>query len=276
MKHIWAQSNYSLSKFPLLLKLGSLGEITPNVLVDKEVGYYKIKTITTKRELKDVLELRFNVFYREFSEPKIDPPYAALDIDAHDFLCDHLIVKDQRNDQIVACYRLLASQFKPKTKKFYSESEFILDEFLRGPENKLELGRACVHKDFRRGTVILLLWRGLIDYALKCRTRYLFGCSSINRSQFAHVPSILAGISEEQAYISEWDIGIRPKYKFDFEMLNSSLDEKPKPINSLMQMYINAGAKVSQSMAYDREMNCLDLLTILDMEKLPVVYKKGS
>lgn len=264
-----------LSQIPDLFKFVSLDQVKPNVTLDKTFGHYQVKTVTTKAELKEVLELRFEVFYREFAGPGAGNRFATLDIDSHDFLCDHLIVKDQRSQKIIACYRLLSSKYKPSHKKFYSQSEFIMDEFLNTTENLLELGRACVHKDYRKGTVIVLLWRGLIDYALKCETRYLFGCSSIGRSQFAHVPEILSEIEKQEAYIKEWNIGIVEKYKFDLEKLNSTLSEQPKSMNSLMQLYINAGAKVSSSMAFDDDMHCLDLLTILDMNILPDSFTRN-
>lgn len=263
------------TQIPDLLKFVSLAEVTPHLRLDKTFGHYQVKTVTTKKELKEVLELRFEVFYREFAEQVPKKKFATIDIDSHDFLCDHLIVKDKRNQKIIACYRLLSSKFKPKNKNFYSQSEFIIDDFLNTSESVLELGRACVHKDYRKGTVIVLLWRGLIDYAIKCQTRYLFGCSSIGRSQFAHVPEILSEIEKQDAYIKEWKIGIMPKYKFDLEKLNAALNEHPKSMNSLMQLYISAGAKVSAELAYDDDMNCLDLLTILDMNHLPESYTRN-
>lgn len=263
------------SQIPDLFKFYSMGGLTPNVPLDKTFGHYQVKTATTKQEFKEVLELRFDVFYREFAESKSTEIVTSLDIDSHDFLCDHLIVKDLRNQQIIACYRLLSSKFKPSNKNFYSQSEFIMDDFLQTTENLLELGRACVHKNYRKGTVIVLLWRGLIDYAMKCETRYLFGCSSIARSQFAHVPDILAEIEKQDAYIKEWNISIMPKYKLDPEILNASLNEHPKSMNSLMQLYINAGAKVSSCMAFDDDMHCLDFLTILDMNILPDTFTRN-
>lgn len=242
-----------------------------NISLFFQAGHYDIKTINTFDEFREVLKLRYDVFFREFAGNSTEEE--GLDMDDHDFLCDHLIVKDRRESKIVACYRLLSSTNKPQDKKFYSEGEFIIDEFISTPDIKLELGRACVHRDYRKGTVILLLWRGLMEYASKCEAKYMFGCSSIQNIHFEHIPEILKEIENQKAFISEWPVVIDKKYA---ELPDSNTfikADRPKSIHSLMQMYISAGAKVSRQMAYDKEMDCMDLLTILDLENLPVIYK---
>jgi len=43
----------------------------------------------------------------------------------------------------------------------------------------LELGRACVHVDFRNIMVLHALWKGIAVYATRHESRYLIGCSSV-------------------------------------------------------------------------------------------------
>ncbi|NLP03545.1 MAG: GNAT family N-acetyltransferase [Fibrobacter sp.] len=84
-------------------------------------------------------------------------------------------------------YRLISSLFH---KKFYSSTEFNLDDIINLPGTKLELGRACVHRDFRTGTPIALLWRGITDYIRETGTKYLFGCSSVKTTNIRIIASI--------------------------------------------------------------------------------------
>lgn len=43
---------------------------------------------------------------------------------------------------------------------------------------------------------------------------------------------------------------------------------------SLMHMYMMAGAKMGPELAYDAEMDCLDVFTLMDMEKLPASFER--
>lgn len=271
---LWFNTQFTIVRAPHVLRLKSLnGKILrPKIQIDFENEFYQVKTINHPEELRQVLNLRFEVFFREFSTQKVTFSLFPYDVDMHDFVCDHLIVKDKAENKVIACYRLLSSAMN--IKKFYSEGEFDIDALLKSPGNKLELGRACVHKDFRKGTVVGLLWKGLIEYAKKSDTRYMFGCSSINRKDFQNLPQILGHLEKQNSFITDFKIGVRPKYKMNFEVEESSVDLGSKSINSLMHMYLLAGAKMGKTLAYDGEMDCLDIFTLMDMQNLPASFER--
>ena len=179
-------THFAIEKLPHLMRLKKLTNrlIKPSIPIQFENKYFEVKTATEVEELSQVLKLRFEVFHKEFSGKKIKFQYIEYDIDVHDFFCDHLIVKDKKSNQIVACYRLLPSALEKTFNHYYSEIEFDLTSFLKLPGNKLELGRACVDKNYRTGAVITLLWKGICEYAKKSNTRYLFGCTSIKKNEF--------------------------------------------------------------------------------------------
>lgn len=248
--------------------------IIPSVTVSKVIGSYIIKTATTDEERKQAFRLRYEVFHEEFAGKPSSGSSEALDFELYDLYCDHLIVKDLRSMRVVACYRLLSSLKKSSDKKFYSESEFQINEFLLAKDSKLELGRACVHKNYRRGTVLLLLWRGVIDYAKKCDTRYLFGCSSISKDYLPYLSTIINDIETQKKFINEWNVTAHEDYSLDF-MIDAPLNVRIETHSSLMQIYLDAGARVARSLAYDRDFNCVDLFTILDLHNLPEAFNKG-
>ena len=269
---LWFNTQFTIGRAPHVLRLKSLtGKILkPNIQIDFENEFYQVKTVNHPEELAQVLNLRFEVFFREFSTQKVTFSLFPYDVDMHDFVCDHLIVKDKIENKVIACYRLLSSV--KNSGKFYSESEFEIDSILKSPGNKLELGRACVHKDYRKGTVVGLLWKGLIEYARKSEIRYMFGCSSINRKDFANLSQILSQLEKRDGFINEFEIGVRPKYKMNFAIEENT--ENSNPMNSLMHMYLLAGAKMGRTLAYDKEMDCLDMFTLMDMEKLPASFER--
>ncbi len=269
---LWFNTQFTIGRVPHVLKLKYLEKKILRPLIDLhfENEFYEVKTANHPEELAQVLKLRFEVFFREFSTQKVTSLF-PYDIDMHDFVCDHLIVKDKTEDKVIACYRLLSSKAQHKAGRFYSEGEFVIDELVQSSENKLELGRACVHKDYRKGTVIGLLWKGLIEYARKSETRYMFGCSSINRKDFSNLPQIMESLERKDGFIKDFNIGVQPKYKMKF---NVGPSEEAGGMNSLMHMYVLAGAKMGRELAYDAEMDCLDMFTLMDMKNLPASFER--
>lgn len=278
---MWFNTQFTLGRMPYFLRLINLKHkiISPSVIVNFENDHYQVKTADTPEEIAQVLSLRFEVFFREFSTKKVTTSFFPYDVDRHDFICDHLIVKDKATNKIIACYRLLADSAERKIKRYYSEGEFSLDELLATPGTKLELGRACVHKDYRQGTVIALLWKGLISYARKSGVRYMFGCSSLNRKEFENLPHILGWLKENKSFIEDLTIDVLPEYKISPELnlrFDLEADEvmKAKPLGSLMHMYIMAGAKIGKVLAYDQEMDCIDFFTLMDLDNLPPSFER--
>lgn len=271
---LWFNAQYTIGRAPHVLRLKSLeGKILrPAIQIEFENEYYQVKTANHPEELRQVLRLRFEVFFREFSTQKITFSLFPYDVDVHDFNCDHLIVKDKAQDKVIACYRLLSSKAH-QAENFYSEEEFDISSLIKKNENILELGRACVHKEYRKGTVIGLLWRGLIEYARKSETRYMFGCSSINRKDFSNLPQILGHLERNNSFLNDFEIGVRPKYQVRFR-IEEGEEVSSKPMNSLMHMYLLAGAKMGRTLAYDAEMDCLDMFTLMDLRNLPSSFER--
>jgi len=279
----WFNTQFMLERIPHIFRLKSLNEkmVRPSITVNFENDLYQVKTADSLEEIIQVLSLRFEVFFREFSTNKVTFTLFPYDIDMHDFICDHLIVKEKVTNNVVACYRLLSDSSEKNVEKFYSEGEFGLGEFLAIPGRKLELGRACVHKDYRKGTVVSLLWRGLLDYAKKNSTKYMFGCSSLNRKDFQNLPHIMEWLKKNDSFINDFKIDVCPKYSLESHpevdlKFSLSPDEKigTKALGSLMHMYIMAGAKVGNTLAYDAEMDCLDFFTVIDLEKMPSSFER--
>jgi Putative hemolysin len=118
----------------------------PKISFRFEVGSFTVKTAQNSRELRKALELRYRVFYQELlNKSKL----FRIDIDKFDFIADHIIIIDNKNQDVVGTYRIISSSF---SNKFYSETEFDISSLKLLKATKLEIGRASVHKDYRNGT----------------------------------------------------------------------------------------------------------------------------
>lgn len=249
----------------------------PRVKIDFQTERYQVKTASSWSEFFSVLRLRYQVFFLEFAGTKSRKKIIPLDFDRHDLRFDHLIVKDKKNNKVVASYRLMAANHKNSRNSFYTEGEFQLDEFLQLPGNKVELGRASVHKDYRKGTVVILLWQGLYEYVQKTNARYLFGCSSISRSHFHRIAAIKFQMGERNSIDLVLKVPVRSSFalsSFPDFAIEDKKDEEEKSLPSLMVMYSLAGAKFGDNLAYDQEMDCVDIFTYLDFHHLPKAFEQ--
>lgn len=240
----------------------------PKVNVYKEVGEFVIKTAQTKEELQEILKLRYDVFIEEGMKKR---KFVKIDFDRYDLLADHIIVQHKETGVIIGTYRLLCSLF---THEFYSENEFDLSQFLKSPGIKLELGRACIHKDHRNGVSINLVWKGLGAYAKAVSADYMFGCASVKTIDPKLSCSIYQSLSDHQSH----EYSIHPTQKFMFKMKDFrpslfSQDHLDAQIPSLLRSYIKAGAKVHGIPAVDYDFDCIDIMTILNLHTIDARYK---
>lgn len=276
IESLYLHLNFTLERLPFFVRLRKLDNelMKPKTEICVRNEFYEVKTASTTQELLEVLKLRFQIFHQEFSEKKIKFTLFPYDVDVFDFVCDHLIVKELATGKIVACYRLLQQGSGEKT-RFYSDSEFDLGNFVNLPGKKVELGRACVHRDYRKGAVIATLWKGLLQYAKKSEANYLFGCSSLTGQEINVLPSLLDALRERNAELNEVEIPVREKYRLPahIEALRFA-EPKGEKMPSLLHMYLTAGAKVGANLAYDHEMGCVDLFTVIDLSRLPASFER--
>jgi putative hemolysin len=250
-------------------KFSKLFQYRPKFSMYIENEHYILKTAEKLAEFYPIFKMRQQAFLLNDETCKI--PF-RIDIDEHDFTYDHIMILDKRSGRICGTYRMKTSL---SSADFYSENEFELKNFLREPGIKLELGRACIHPDFRNGAVIDLLWRGIAKYAQMTNARYLFGCSSVKITDPNAVGRLMSYMKSENMTSEEY--GIRPTSEFNMGPLpqsDESLDEAKKLLPPLLRSYLQAGSRVHGAPALDKDFKCIDLLTILDLRSVQGSYAR--
>jgi putative hemolysin len=237
-----------------------------------ESGDFIVRTARNGAELRKVLQLRHDIFVREWQGRET---YHGLDVDNFDFSGDHLMIIDKKTDEAVGTYRLLCSRF---TDRFYSQNEFHLDEFLRWPVTQLELGRACVHPRYRDGGTIDLLWKGLSRYIQHVDARYLFGCASLKSTDPLTISSVYREFRRKEVWKNDFNIRAMPKYHFRRFDPEAATPLNPREVRdlmpSLLRSYLHAGAFVFGEPALDKEFACVDIFTVLDMHLLNPKFRQ--
>lgn len=231
-----------------------------------EKGDFIVKTAEDHQELSKALRLRYDVFYRELLEKRL---LMGMDIDKFDFNCDHLLIIDKKNNNFIGTYRLISNYF---SRKYYSSTEFKLDNIIRVPGIKLELGRACVHRDYRNACTISLLWRGIMEYMKVIGSQYLFGCSSVMITDKREIAAVYKKLTP---HLADQEFCVVPKKKYkilNFDSIVDSITDQEvekatELVPNLVKSYIHMGACICGEPALDKKFRCADFLTLVNMEK---------
>jgi putative hemolysin len=247
-------------------------DFTGRVPVEFTRGHFTVKTVQSKRELWQVMTLRYEVFHREYKHKKI--PF-GLDRDRFDAEADHLAIIDNRINRIVGTYRLISGD---RTTNFYSKTEFDITDLLAREGGKVELSRACIHKDYRNGAVITLLWRGIIEYLNQSGARWLFGMASVKTINPDELAAVYRTLEAEGAVDSSVRIKALEGYRinnFARSLEAATVTEQSKAmVPALLRSYLRAGAVVVGDPAIDMDFNCGDLFVVLDVSKMSSTYNR--
>ena len=228
-------------------------------------------------EVREAQKLRYQVFAIEMgaSLPNI---LSGYDVDIFDDYCEHLLVRDRKTWQVIGTYRVLTPAQAKLAGKLYSDSEFDLRALqpLRG--RLAEIGRSCVHRDYRQGGVILALWKALVLFMTQNRLDDIVGCVSIPMNMQVSENQIGMGYAAasiwrqmKENYLASQELQVIPRLPLPVERLDQTLDIEPP---ALVKGYLRVGAKVLGAPAWDPDFNTADLPMLKRMKDLPERYRK--
>ncbi len=241
-----------------------------------------LRLLGDEAELSAVQALRWNVFYEEMGAIPTSSHQPGRDADAHDPLCDHLLVIDEDRapgERIVGTYRLLRESVARANGGFYSASEFDIAPLAlpAGAEGGelLELGRSCVLPAYRDSATIQLLWRGIADYVARHGIRLMFGCASFHGiDPEAHAAS-LSFLHHHHLAPAE----LRPRAR---GADTTAIDRLPlgsydarramHTLPPLVKGYLRVGAMVGEGAFIDRQFNTIDVCIVMPVEMISQRY----
>lgn len=237
---------------------------------------FELKLAQDKKEIEQALRLRYEVFKLEMAGLGGESP--ELDEDIYDKICDHLIVIDKTANKIVGTYRLFLSSRVDKNLGFYSEKFFDIRNIkkLASSGELLELGRSCIHRDYRCRPVINLLWSGIAKYVKDYDVRYLFGSVRLLTCAPTEV-SITFKFIKERFYAGS-KLRVYPWRKTRFKGLKENVKvENPREIfhklPPLVKGYLRIGTLVCGEPAIN-ELGAVVIFVLLDTQNIPHTYKQ--
>lgn len=214
--------------------------------------------------------LRYRVFSEEYGSD-LGATTPGLDADSYDGACDHLVVTDVDTGELVATTRILHQDEAISVGGFYSRGEFDLTSLESLPGTLAELGRTCVHPDYRNGGTITLLWSAVAEYLIQRNVTHLIGCASISMADGGakawHVAQFL-----QQQHLSEPNCRVTPKRPLPH--LAHPESERSVDIPPLIRAYMRLGATVCGEPCWDPEFRCADMLVLLKVSNLAGRYSR--
>lgn len=233
---------------------------------DLHASHFEMRLATNKDEVEEAQRLRYQVFFEEMGA-RAQSKRSLLDVDEYDADCEHLIVRELKIQQVVGCYRIMRPETAIKRGSFYSDSEFDLTRLHHLRSSTAEVGRACIHPDYRTGAVIMLLWSGIARFMLENRYDYLIGCASVSLADGgANALSVHSKAASD--WLSPPEYRVFPRHAFPLKGL-ASLDPQVPP---LIKGYTRLGAWICGDPAWDPDFNTADFFVLLSLSRLPQKY----
>ncbi|UWR28070.1 GNAT family N-acetyltransferase [Sulfitobacter sp. S223] len=233
---------------------------------------FTVKLAETDAELQAAQRLRYDVFVKELggSGDLVDHP-AGLERDRFDPYFDHLILTEKGRAEVVGVYRLLRGSQAQAAGGFYSEGEYDLTPLKNSGKEVLELGRSCLHRDFRGGMAMHWLWRGLADYVTQHRIEVLFGVASFHGTDIAQLAAPLSLLHHRHLAAPELRVRAREASFQSMDLIpQEALDRRAAMVQvpSLIKAYLRLGGCVGEGAFVDHSFNTTDVCLVLDTAQM--------
>ena len=239
---------------------------------------FTIKIAESNFEIKKAQSLRYKIFFKEKKIKKKSFKFLLQrDYDFYDKISDHLIIIDNNReirDNVIGTYRLLRGNCAKLYRGFYTEQEFDISNLKKNFSSKdiLELGRSCVHPQYRSGIILKLLWQGISNYIKMYKIKILMGCASFHGTNPSKFKDEFSLLYESYRLPEDYDVKSLQSNEISF---NKNINH-PTILNKLPPLikgYLRAGGMVSENFYIDTEFETIDYCVIMLTEKIVSRYQ---
>ena len=241
------------------------------IFAKKAIKQFEVRVTENAQEILEAQRLRYEVFALEMGARLISERL-GIDRDQYDHFVKHLIVRDTYRGKIIGYTRILTRDMANIVGGFYSSNEFDLTRIMSLHGNIIEIGRTCIHRDYRRGGTISLLWAGIASYMKTYRADYLIGCASIPMGENGEAPQAILGSLDKRHLAAEM-YRVHPKtpvpFKRDLGVSSAGVEIPP-----LIKGYLRVGAKICGEPCWDPDFNVADVFICLERARIDKRYQK--
>ncbi len=242
-----------------------------------ERSRYSLVVASDAEHREAAQRLRYSVFA---NEPGFHLPDTGtgLDADRFDLHCDHMLVRDDVSDKFVGCYRMLPPDRVAAAGGYYTATEFDLEQLDPTGHRIVEMGRACVVPDHRNGSVLTLMWAGILHYIQLTGYDWVMGCASV---PMQNTPNDPVGVNVRGVrdlvlgrHGSDPEKRVHPYNPVIVD--GKTLDELTPPsrpkLPPLLRGYLRLGAEICGEPAHDPDFAVADFVVLLGLDTINTRY----
>lgn len=222
--------------------------------------------------LRAAQRLRYAVFVEELGGGgELVDHENKLEQDRFDPFFDHLVLTDQSRGRVAGVYRLMRSDQAQAAGGFYSAGEYDLSALMTSGRTLLELGRSCLHRDYRGGMAMFHLWNGLASYIAEHGIEVLFGVASFHGTDAEALAAPLSLLHHRHLAPPELRVRALPYAFQSMELIaENDLDRRAAMLKvpSLIKAYLRLGGFVGEGAFVDYAFNTTDVCLILDTARM--------
>lgn len=245
--------------------------------MDRGDANFTTRLAETERDLRAAERLRYSVFVEELGGdgPLVDHE-GRFERDRFDPYYQHLILVDDRRDadaldHVVGVYRLLDGAGAEAIGQYYSEDEYDLTKLRQSGRRLLELGRSCLHPEYRGGMAMYHIWNALAGIVEKEEIDILFGVASFHGTDVSAHAAALSLLYHQ--HLAPEDVRVRAREAEYQSMDLVSFDEinrtkAMKDIPALIKAYLRLGGVIGDGAFVDRPFNTIDVCLLLDTARM--------
>lgn len=233
---------------------------------------FTVRLADNAQDLRAAQRLRYEVFVAELGGcgPLVDHAN-RLERDRYDAFCDHLLLQETISGDVVGVYRLMRTECAERAGGFYSAAEYDLNALTGSGRRLLELGRSCLHPDYRGGVAMHHLWAGLAKYVAKHRIEVLFGVASFHGTDIESLAQPLSLLHHRHLAPPELRVRANGKSFQSMDLVDElHLNRKAAIMQmpSLIKAYLRLGGFVGEGAYVDHVFNTVDVCLIMDTDRL--------
>jgi putative hemolysin len=242
----------------------------------------EVRLASSPAEIDAALRLRYDVFYREHgAKPSAEMAAREQDFDKYDDVADHLLVVDSQRGEspagVVGTYRLMRRPHAAILGGFYTTTEYDISRLTAFPGEVLELGRSCVHSDYRNRATMQLLWKGIAAYVFRHKIGLMFGCASLPGTDVDGMATQLSYL--HHAHLAPEDLRARalPELHVAMNRIPAEQIDGKRVIASLPPLikgYLRLGGFVGDGAVVDPQFNTTDVCVIVKTDAVTEKYFK--
>jgi len=247
------------------------------------IDQFEVRLTKNEAEVFAAQKLRYRVFVEEFgAKVSLEDNVQTVERDRFDRYCDHLILVDKWSKKgddtpiIIGTMRLMRSEVALRSIGFYCGAEYQLEKLITSHKKSLEIGRACVDKNYRGNTAIHFLWSGLAEYIMLRNITLIFGVVSFHGNDVSKYGSALTFLNKNFSAPKIFNFRAKEVGYVDMNIVPVNLLDRGMALSqmpSLLRAYLRMGGLVGDGAFIDKKFNTIDVGLMIITDSITKKYK---